>query len=42
MNSALKIDKIVTLAANKTSVIYPIKKMLTSAKAKFKAGAYLH
>ena len=42
MSSSYKIDRIITLAANRTSVVYPIKKLLTSAKAKFRAGAYMH
>ena len=42
MTPSYKIDKMVTLAANRTTIAYPIKKILTSAKAKFQAGAYLH
>jgi Tubulin/FtsZ family, GTPase domain len=42
MNSIYKIDRIVSLSSNRTSIVHPIKKLLTSAKAKFQVGAYLH
>jgi hypothetical protein len=42
MTSKYGIERVVTLAGNRTSVVYPVSRLLMSAKAKFQAGAYLH
>lgn len=42
MSQTYKIDRCISLTGNRTSIVHPIVKLISSAKAKFQAKAYLH